>query len=354
MRPKSKIICTIGPSSQGPTALVGMAQAGMDIARINFSHGSHHLHQSFIDGIHAVNQQHGRSIRILQDLEGYRLRIGQLKAPVILSEGQEIRMVKAHVPMSNAIPIECESPIGNIVPGMDVFVDDGMIRLTVLESVYQALRLRVICPGVLKSRKGINIPQLKLPADVLTAKDKRDIEFGIRNKVDFIAQSFVRNAWDIEQIMERVKPYLPQCQVIAKIENQDGIDHVDEIIDACDGIMVARGDLGVSLPMWQVPMLQKDIISRCNRKGKMVITATQMLESMITSPRPTRAEVSDVANAILDGTDAVMLSAETAVGYFPVESVKMMRAIIEYTEKGRAQQEVIFKEMLPVYDNPLQ
>lgn len=344
MKPKAKIICTIGPSSQGPSALLGMAQAGMDIARINFSHGSHHLYQAFIDGIRSVNRQHGRQIRILQDLEGYRLRIGHLKEPVALHEDQEIWMAKLHVPLTNTIPLQSELPIENIVPGMDIYVDDGMILLKVLESVHQRLRLKVIHPGVLKSRKGVNIPQLKFPMDVLTAKDKKDIEFGVHNKVDFVAQSFVRNRWDIEHVMERVRPHLPYCKIIAKIENQDGLDNIDEIIDACDGIMVARGDLGVSLPMWQVPMAQKNIISHCNRKGKMVITATQMLESMINSPRPTRAEVSDVANAILDGTDAVMLSAETAVGNFPVESVRMMREIADFTENVKEQEELVLNE----------
>jgi len=334
MRPKAQIICTIGPSSQGPSALLGMAQAGMDVARINFSHGNHFLYRAFIDGIRCVNQKHGQHIRILQDLEGYRLRIGHLKAPVVLKEGQEIWMAKMHVGMGEAIPLESELPIANIVPGMNIYVDDGMILLKVLESTYQALRIKVIYPGVIKSRKGVNIPELKFPRDVLTAKDKKDIEFGIHCHVDYIAQSFVRNRWDIEHVMERVRPHLPQCKIIAKIDNQEGLDNIDEIIDVCDGIMVARGDLGVSLPMWQVPVAQKDIINRCNRKGKMVITATQMLESMVNSPRPTRAEVSDVANAVLDGTDAVMLSAETAVGNFPVESVRMMREIVDFTHEA--------------------
>jgi len=338
MNRKTKIICTIGPSSQGPSALAAMAEAGMDITRLNFSHGTHQFYQGVVDVIRSVNRQRGHDIRILQDLEGYRIRIGRLAAPMVLQEGQDIDMVKAKVQTGKMIvPLETESPMACIVPGMSVFVDDGMILLRVIESGHQALRLKVIHGGMLKSRKGVNIPQMKLPPDVLTAKDKKDIEFGIRNQVDYMAQSFVRNAWDIQEVMRRVKPHLPQCKIIAKIENQEGIDCVDEIIDACDGIMVARGDLGVSLPMWEVPMVQKDIISRCNKKGKMVITATQMLESMITSVRPTRAEVSDVANAILDGTDAVMLSAETAVGHFPVESVRMMREIVDFTESARGE-----------------
>ena len=334
MKRRTKIICTIGPSSQGPRSLKNMALEGMDIARLNFSHGGHALHQGFIDMIRLVNQQNGHTIRILQDLEGYRLRIGQLTAPVMLQDGQEIRMVKGFRQTSDAIPLECESAINGIKAGMNVFVNDGMILLKVLECGHQMLHLKVMHGGLLQSRKGVNIPQLKLPVNVLTAKDKRDIKFGIRNKVDYVAQSFVRNAQDIAQVVNLIKPHSPECKVIAKIEDQEGIDHVDEIIDACDGIMVARGDLGVSLPMWQIPMVQKDIINRCNRKEKMVITATQMLESMIVLPRPTRAEVSDVANAILDGTDAVMLSAETAVGFFPIESVRMLREIIHFTENA--------------------
>ena len=335
MKRKVKIICTIGPSSQGPRALKNMASEGMDIVRINFSHGHHELHQGFIDMIRSVNRQSGYGIRILQDLEGYRMRVGQLTAPVMLQEGQDVIMVKGGRQAGGAIPLECESTIDGIKPGMNVFINDGMILLKVLECAHQTLCLRVLHGGILQSRKGVNIPQLKLPANVLTAKDKRDIKFGIRNKMDYVAQSFVRNARDIAQVVSLIKPHLPECKIIAKIEDQEGINHVDEILEACDGIMVARGDLGVSLPMWQVPMVQKDIINRCNKKGKMVITATQMLESMIVLPRPTRAEVSDVANAILDGTNAVMLSAETAVGLFPVESVRMLREIIHFTENAQ-------------------
>lgn len=332
MKRQTKIICTIGPSSQGPRELKTMAQEGMDITRINCSHGHQQLHQEYMDMIRSVNQRNNVKIGILQDLEGYRIRIGVLRAPVMLQEGQEIFMVKGLRQTSDAIPLECEIAIDTIKAGMNVYVNDGMLLFKTLESVHQTLRLQVIQGGILQSRKGVNIPQLKLPANILTAKDKQDIKLGIRNKVEYMAQSFVRNANDIAQIMKLVKPHLPECRIIAKIEDQQGIDHVDEIIDACDGIMVARGDLGVSLPMWQIPMVQKNIIHRCNRKGKTVITATQMLESMTALPRPTRAEVSDVANAILDGTDAVMLSGETAIGFFPIESVRMLREIILFTE----------------------
>ena len=346
MKRRTKIICTIGPSSQGPRALKNMASEGMDVARINFSHGHNDVHQGFIDMIRSVNQQNGYHIRILQDLEGHRLRIGQLAAPVMLHEGQDICMVRSRRQIDDTIPLECESGIGGIKAGMNVFVNDGMILLKVLECAHQVLSLKVIHGGMLQSCKGVNIPQLRLPANILTAKDQRNIQFGIRNKVDYVAQSFVRNARDIEQVVRLIKPHSPECKIIAKIEDQEGIDHVDEIIDACDGIMVARGDLGVSLPMWQIPMVQKDIINRCNKKDKMVVTATQMLESMIILPRPTRAEVSDVANAILDGTDAVMLSAETAVGFFPVESVRMLREIIHFTEDSKADGKTIASHLV--------
>jgi pyruvate kinase len=218
---------------------------------------------------------------------------------------------------------------------MDVFIDDGNLQLRVIGRSKKGIRLEVIQGGILKSRKGVNIPKIKLKSDILTEKDKQDISFGIKNRVDYIAQSFVRHKADIVRVTKLVESRLPDCKIIAKIENQDGLKNLSEIMHACDGIMVARGDLGVSLPIYQIPIFQKFIIRRCNAEKKWVATATQMLESMITNSRPTRAEVSDVANAILDGTDYVMLSGETAVGAFPVKCVRMMKDIINFTEKNR-------------------
>jgi len=234
----------------------------------------------------------------------------------------------------DAITIESDADLSSIKKGMTVFADDGLIALEVVKSGRARLQLRVVHGGVLKSRKGVNIPGFKFQANILTAKDKGDIDFGLKNKVDFVAQSFVRNRDDILRVAKLVKTALPACRIFAKIESEDGVRNTDAIMDACDGILIARGDLGVSLPIYRIPVIQKSIIRRCNKQKKYSITATQMLESMTENSRPTRAEVSDVANAIFDGTDYVMLSAETAAGRFPVESVRMMAQVVEYTEKS--------------------
>ncbi len=329
---KVKIICTLGPASRRFDTIVKMAESGMNVVRLNFSHGEHSAHQEMINTIREVNRRHRLSIKILQDLEGYRLRIGHLRHPVQLIKYQQVWMSKEGKD-SFAIPLESEIVVRHLKKGMDVYIDDGNIHLKVVGRSKKGIQLEVCQGGILKSRKGVNIPALKLKANILTAKDARDILFGIKNDVDFVAQSFVRNREDIVRVQELIRPQLPRCRIIAKIENQDGVRNVEKIMDACDGIMIARGDLGVSLPIYQIPMLQKRIIAQCKKKDKAVITATQMLESMIVNSRPTRAEVSDVANAILDGTDYVMLSGETAVGSYPVKCVRMMRQIIDYTER---------------------
>ena len=221
----------------------------------------------------------------------------------------------------------------SIEQGSYVFVDDGMLHLRVISHVGKKLKLKVIQGGALKEHKGINIPNLKLQPNIFTSQDSGDINFGIENRVDIIAQSFVRNKKDIQRVVDIVRPHLPQCKIVAKIENRDGLDHLESIMDACDGIMVARGDLGVTMPIYKIPLIQKYIIRLCNRKKKFSIVATQMLDSMVEKGYPTRAEVSDVANAILDGGDYLMLSAETAVGRYPSRTIKMMSQIIENTER---------------------
>ncbi|MBU1083958.1 MAG: pyruvate kinase, partial [Candidatus Omnitrophica bacterium] len=222
--------------------------------------------------------------------------------------------------------------LNDIKNGSLIYIDDGNIILRAKSASKHLLRAVVIEGGVLKERKGVNIPELKIKLSGITDKDEKDLGFGIAHKMDYIAQSFVRSAKDVEHVKERVRPSLPKCLVVAKVENQDAIKNIDEIIDAADGIMVARGDMGISVPLYKIPMIQKRIIKKCNLKKKFVITATQMLESMTEHSRPTRAEVTDVANSILDGTDLVMLSAESAVGKYPAEAVKMMDQIIKYTE----------------------
>ncbi len=334
MKRKTKIICTLGPASQRKETMIKMAQNGMDVVRLNFSHGNYEEHLELIKTIREVNRELGLNIQILQDLEGYRLRLGHLSHPVELIKYQRVLM-RGGTTEGPGIPLDSDIAVNQLKKGMDLYIDDGKVHLKVLGRSKKGIQLDVVQGGILKSRKGVNIPAFKLYADILTEKDKSDIAFGIHNQMDFIAQSFVRNKQDIMRVEKLVKPLLSQCRIIAKIENQDGVRNVVGIMDSCDGIMIARGDLGVSLPIYQIPLIQKKIIRKCNKKKKMVITATQMLESMTDVARPTRAEVSDVANAILDGTDYVMLSAETASGSFPVKSVRMMRQIIEYTEKAK-------------------
>jgi pyruvate kinase len=310
-----------------------MAHAGMDIARINFSHGDPREHQAVIRAVREVNKKFHRKINILQDLQGYRIRLGLLKAPMELKKGARVWLTLGRRQKGNALVLDADFDLKLLRPGMDIFISDGMIALKVIKFLGDRVQVKVLQGGVVSSKKGVNIPALKLKANILTEKDRRDIEFGIHENVDFIAQSFVRNPEDILEVVRIVKPRLARCRIIAKIENKEGVDHLQGILKACDGIMIARGDLGVSLPIYQVPMIQKEIIRQCNAAGKMDITATQMLESMTEHLRPTRAEVSDVANAILDGSDCVMLSGETAVGRFPVETVEMMAQIINFTEK---------------------
>ncbi len=326
------IICTIGPASRRKEIIAEMAAAGMGIARINFSHGDYTQHQEVINNIREVNETYGYNIKILQDLEGYRIRIGQLKHPVKLEAKQHVWISSAEQEYNNAIPLDSDIDITAVSQGMRVFINDGMIALRAVDCLEKRIKLEVEVGGVVASKKGVNIPELQLDSDILTAKDKEDIAFGLKNKVDYIAQSFVRNKEDILRVANMVKPDLPDCKFVAKIENNQGVENLNPIMNACDGIMIARGDLGVSLPIYRLPFIQKDIIRQCNSMGKIVITATQMLESMTEHPRPTRAEVTDVANAILDGTDYVMLSAETASGKYPVESVKMMDQIIQLAE----------------------
>lgn len=333
--PKTKIICTLGPASANHSIIRRMMLAGMDVARLNFSHGKQEEHQRALAFIRKINKKYRRHVTILQDLEGHRIRVRQLKnhQPVTLKKHQFISVTTEDVPGDERI-ISIDYP-GSLLPirkGQQIFIDDGNIALTVKTTGKIKLLAEVTIPNELKEHKGVNIPGAALTFDGLTLKDREDIEFGIRNGVDFIAQSFVRNRHDILLVRERIKTRLPGCRIIAKIESREGIENLNEILKVSDGIMVARGDMGISLPVYEVPVIQKRIIKKCNEAGKPVITATQMLESMVYNPTPTRAEVSDVANAVFDGTNYVMLSAETAVGEYPVETVRMMNQVIIFSE----------------------
>jgi pyruvate kinase len=337
--PKTQIVATIGPASSSYTVLRKMFTAGLDVVRLNFSHGTHAQHAEVIALVRQLNQKYRRRIRIMQDLEGFRIRVGHFK-------GSKTRELKQHatVWLSNdeaaagpkTIPFDYTGDLKRIKAGQLIFIDDGKLILRVKDSTSTSLKTVVVEEGILKERKGINMPGANLQFDAMTDKDKRDLRFGIQQQVDYVALSFVRNARDVRDVAEMVKPHLPKCEIIPKIENRIAINNIDEIIAAADGIMIARGDMGVAIPIYEVPIVQKHIIRKCNAAGKFVITATQMLEHMTTHSRPTRAEVTDVANAILDGTDYVMLSGETAAGKFPCESVAMMNDIIKFTERSRA------------------
>jgi pyruvate kinase len=316
----------------------------MDVARLNFSHGNHAGHKSNLELVRGLNSKYRRRVRILQDLEGYRIRVGVFKnrKTIELKKRQIVLLTNEEkLSSDDIIPFDYEGSLRDIKTGSYIYIDDGNIALKVKARPGHYIKAEVIMPGALKENKGVNIPDIQLRFKELTEKDKTDLRFGIENKVDFIAQSFVRNKRDIINIRNFIKGSNINCKIIAKIENRQGIRNIDEILNACDGIMIARGDMGVSMPIYKIPILQKMIIKKCNQAKKFVITATQMLESMTEHIRPTRAEVSDVANAILDGSDYLMLSAETAVGKYPVETVRMMNDIIKFTELSSGGQKKI-------------
>ncbi len=335
--PKTKIIATLGPVSSNYTVLRKMFTAGLDIVRLNFSHGSHKQHLNAIKLIRQLNKKYRRHIRIMQDLEGLRIRVGRFKgAKTRLLKNRTVAWLTndAEACGPRRIPFDYKGDLNRIKPGQLIYIDDGNLSLRVTSTSAKSVKAVVVEGGVLKERKGVNIPDVDLGFDGITTKDKRDIEFGIKHAVEYIALSFVRDENDIRQAAALIKPRLPNCRLVAKIENRQAIENIDSIIEAADGIMIARGDMGIAIPIYEVPIIQKRIIKKSNAAGKFVITATQMLEHMTEHSKPTRAEVTDVANAIIDGTDFVMLSAETAVGRFPYQSVLMMNEIIKFTEKS--------------------
>ncbi len=342
--PKTKIISTLGPASEKASVLLKMIRAGMDVVRLNFSHGTHREHLERILLVRALNKKYHRHIRILGDLEGYRIRIGRLKggAPVEIRKKEILWLTQEDISgEGDIIPFDYRGSLKGIRKGLHIFIDDGNIAVVVEGCEKKRLKTRVVIPGTIKEHKGINIPGAKFSFKGLKPKDAVDIDFCVKHGLDYIAQSFVRTKDDIQIIRKRLGDCGQKIRLIAKIENREGIRNIDDIIRVSDGIMIARGDMGVSLPIYEVPLIQKAIIRKCNRAKKFVITATQMLESMTENHRPTRAEVSDVANAILDGSDYLMLSAETAVGAYPSECVDMMNKIIQFTEENRPPKHLI-------------
>lgn len=333
--PRTKIICTLGPASQSEEVLREMIRAGMDVARINFSHGDRETHVRNIALVRRLAQEEGKVVAVMQDLQGPRVRVGKFKdGSAMLKAGQTFILTTRDV-IGNEKEITVLYPRlpQEVRPGDRILLDDGLLDLEVVETKDTDVRCRVVTGGILHSRKGIALPHSTLSLPSLTEKDKEDLIVGVENKVDYIALSFVRCAAAIIELKELLAEHGADIPVIAKIEKQEGVANFEEILEVSDGAMVARGDLGVETPAEMVPIYQKTIIKKCNQVGKPVITATQMLDSMMRHPRPTRAEASDVANAIFDGTDVLMLSGETAVGKYPVEAVRTMARIATTTER---------------------
>jgi pyruvate kinase len=340
MTRKAKIVATIGPASEGEDILEKLILAGMNVARLNFSHGTHDQHADHIALLRKVADRLGVPIGILQDLQGPKIRVGELKESIHLEDGETILLYATGIPVpgigEKKIPVDFRQLFDSVQPSDRLLLDDGRLALEVVAvSDRNSLSAKVIHGGPLTSHKGINLPGVRLRIDGFTDKDEADLAFGIAQGVDAVAISFVRTADDVQKVrdaIERISSEKRLPLLIAKIEKPEAVDNLDQILDIVDGVMVARGDLGVELPPERVPVQQKYIIRTANSRAKLVITATQMLESMITNSLPTRAEASDVANAIFDGTDAVMLSAETAAGKYPVESVEMMDRIAREAE----------------------
>lgn len=332
---KTKIICTMGPNSDNREIMRQLVINGMDVARFNFSHGDHEEHKKRLEQLREVAEEAGVPVAALLDTKGPEIRTGVLKGgkKVLLSEGQEFILTTEETEGdSRKVSINYSGLNEDVKEGSRILIDDGLIGLQVERVEGPEIVCRVVNGGELGERKGVNVPNVKIKLPALTEKDKEDIRFGIEMGFDYIAASFIRNADAIREIRHILNENGSAMGIIAKIENAEGLEHLDEIIEASDGIMVARGDLGVEIPAEQVPFLQKMMIEKCSEACKPVITATQMLDSMIRNPRPTRAEVTDVANAVYDGTDVVMLSGETANGKYPVEALKMMVQIVEETE----------------------
>ncbi len=348
---RTKIVCTIGPASGSYKLIEELIKKGMDVARLNFSHGNYEGHLQKIEYIRQASLKTGKTVAILQDLEGPKIRIRKIeKEPIFLKEGSSFILTNRKViGDEQEVSITFPSLPQKVKQGDYIFLADGTLELKVKETTFTDIICRVIRGGKLSSRKGINIPNISMDISSLTEKDYQDIIFGIKNIVDFIGLSFIRRAEDVLKARKILEENgAEDISIIAKIEKKEAVDNLKEIIEVADGIMIARGDLGVEIPLEDVPFVQKNIIKKCNFVGKPVITATQMLMSMVSGPRPTRAEVTDVANAILDGTDAIMLSEETAVGEYPLEAVETMNRIALKAEKAIDYKKILSERALSV------
>ena len=344
---KTKIVATIGPATSSREMLKSLIMAGVDVCRINSSHGSHEDHLEVIKHIRSINEELNSDVCILQDLQGPKLRIGMVENDGVEIFNNQTLILTSKEMIGNAekVCIRYTNLAKDMKPGEFILIDDGKIELRIDEVINDYdVKSTVITGGILKSKKGFNLPNTDVSFPSLTEKDLLDLQFGLENNVEWIGLSFVRKASDIVDLKNRIKAAGKDCKVIAKVEKPEAVQNIDDIIAATDGVMVARGDLGVEVPLQDVPIIQKNIIEKCIRSAKPVIVATQMMESMIVNSTPTRAEVSDVANAVIDGADAVMLSAETSVGSFPIKVVETMEKIIRDVEKDRR---VYFKGVKP-------
>ena len=333
---KTKIVCTLGPASENEETLRELIKNGLNVCRLNFSHGSHEEHKGRMDLVKKLREELNMPTAILLDTKGPEIRTGKFDVPeVLLEEGQTFTItMKDVIGDKERCTVSYKGLANDVKPGDTILIDDGLVGLTVKEVNNDDIVCEVQNSGIVKNHKGVNVPGVKVNLPAITEKDRSDIEFGIEQGIDFIAASFVRKVSDVLAIREILEENNAEhIKIISKIENQEGVENLDEIIEVSDGIMVARGDLGVEIPTEEIPVVQKLMIKKCNEAGKPVITATQMLDSMIRNPRPTRAEVTDVANAIYDGTDAIMLSGETAAGKYPVEAVKTMATIAKRAEE---------------------
>lgn len=336
---RTKIICTVGPATSSPEKLEALIEAGMNVARLNFSHGAYEVHAQAYQHIRRISEDLDKPVAIMQDLCGPKIRLGKLPPEgLTLETGMEVTfLLQEKGETIDELPLPIPTLFAMVRTGEPILINDGRVKLTVIGRDADKIRAEVNIGGVISTHKGVNLPSTPLPVSSITEKDLADLRFGIQLGVDWVAVSFVRSPQDLEPAQRMIEAAGSNIRLIAKIERAEAVEHLDDILKIADGIMVARGDMGVEMPIYQVPLIQKEIIRHCNCVGKPVITATQMLESMISAPDPTRAEATDVANSILDGTDAVMLSGETAVGQFPVAAVKIMHNIAVETEKVLAE-----------------
>ncbi len=326
---RTKIVATVGPATMDEEKLRAILNAGVDVVRVNCSHGTLEQHRKIAEEVRRISAELGKPVALLWDLQGPRIRVAELQQPIELVDGIEVTLTTEPTDERGlVIPVEAPYLATAVKPKQKILIDDGRIELEAVQTDGIRVKCKVVRGGIVKSRKGINLPGAKLAVPILSEEDLRDLRNGLQVGTDFVAMSFVRSAEDIETLRIAIQAHGADVPIVAKLERPEALERLDEILKVADGVMVARGDLGVEMPPEEVPIVQKRIIDEANRKFVPVITATQMLESMMESPRPTRAEASDVANAIMDGTDAVMLSGETAIGKYPVEAVEMMRRII--------------------------